>query len=267
MFGELLRQHRQARRLSQMQLAMEAEVSTRHLSFIETGRAKPSREMVLILGSVLDVPLRERNVMLEAAGFAAVYRESPLEGPSMAEMRRAVELILKRHEPYGAVALDRHWNIVLANEGYVRVHHMMFGPDALKPYVPAPPHMNVIRDFFRPDGMRRHVANWTEVAKAMVPRIVREASSSNDETIRALAKEVLAQPGVPSMRSVGAGPVPILIPLEIRMGDVTLRLFTTIATIGTAQDVTLSELRIESFHPADEETERNVRAMFGPQPA
>jgi transcriptional regulator with XRE-family HTH domain len=257
-FGGLLRRHRRARELSQEALALAADVSPRHLSCLETGRAQPSREMALGLAGILDLPLREQNSLLLAAGFAPIYRETPLDGPPLAETRQALELILRRQEPFGAVVLDRHWNVLYANRAYSDVHRLLLGSEDLPPYVFLPPgRVNAVRTFFRPDGMRRHVSNWAEVARALLPRLMREALSGDPVTC-ALAKEVLAYPGLPRLRE--AQPA-FLIPLELRVGEKTLRLLSTLTTFGTAHDITLAELRIESFHPADAATDALVRAL------
>jgi transcriptional regulator with XRE-family HTH domain len=257
-FGALLREHRRGRGLSQESLSQKAAISTRHLSFMETGRAQPSREMTLTLASALSLPLREHNALLLAAGYAPAYRETPLGNPTMAEARRALELVLRRHEPFAAVAYDRHWDVVLANRPYSAVLRALVGDDAPEPYVVQPEgRLNAMRLLFHPDGIRRHLANWTEVARAFLPRLI-QAQASTDLAMCALAREILSYPGVPRVSEPGPPPA-LLVPLVLRLGDVTLRLFTTLSTLGTAQDVTLAELCVESFHPADDATDRHVR--------
>jgi transcriptional regulator with XRE-family HTH domain len=267
-FGRLLREWRQARRRSQLDLALDAEVSARHLSFIETGRAKPSREMVLLLASVLDVPLRERNALLQAAGFAPLYRETALFEPAMAEMTQALRLILKQHEPFAAMALDRHWNLVMANAGYLGTLGMLLGPQAvagLAPYEILPaPRVNVLRLSFDPAGLRPHIANWDAVARDVLDRVRREASAEADEETQELLLDLTRASGLPA----GGTALPtagnaMVIPVEIRAGDTLLRFFTTITTLGAPQDVTLAELRIEALHAADAATEAAVRALAG----
>lgn len=259
-FGSLLRQVRTESSLSQLALSSMADVSPRHLSFLETGRASPSREMVMRLGEVMSLPLRTQNVLLEAAGFVAAYRETSLAAPEMAEVRRAIELLLRQSEPFAAVAFDRSWNIVLANDGYVRALQLLVGHTTLVPYALVEGRkVNALRELFDPNGLRPHIANWEEVASAIVPRLVREAQGS-DEVLRLLARELLAYPGVPSVREVVPRP-PLVIPVVFRVGDATLRFFTTITTLGTPQDITLEGLRIESFHPSDPETAALVHAL------
>jgi hypothetical protein len=244
--------------MSQESLAEKGAISTRHLSFMETGRAQPSRETALALASALALPLREHNALLLSAGYAPAYHETPLGDASMTEARRALELLLRQHEPYAAVAYDRHWNIVLVNRPYAAFVRTMLGKDTIEPYVLLPEgRFNKMRLLFHPDGFRRHLANWTEVAQALLPRLLR-AQASSDAVLCALAREVLSYPGVPRLTDLGTPPK-LLVPLVLRFGDVTLRLFTTLSTLGTAQDVTLAEMCVESFHPADDATAQRVR--------
>ena len=274
-FGGLLRHWRTLRRMSQLDLGLQAEVSSRHLSFIETGRARPSREMVLILSSVLDVPLRERNTLLQAAGFAPVYRETRLEDPQMAEMRRALELILQQHGPLGgAVAFDRSWDIVMANAAYVRITSALLGTRSeMKPLtlIP-PPRPNMLRMTFDPAGLRPHILNWETVAADLLSRVRREAVWSQDAGIWDLLREVLSYPGVPARwrEPDFEAHTAMILPVEIGIAGECLRVFSTITTLGTPQDITLQELRIESFHAADERSERLARQILngeGTEPA
>ncbi len=269
-FGRLLREWRQARRRSQLDLALDAEVSARHLSFLETGRAQPSREMVLLLASVLEVPLRERNALLQAAGFAALYRETALFEPAMAEMAAALRLLLKQHEPFAAMALDRHWNLVMANQGYLDVLRLLVGDVLVAGVVPydvlPTPRINTLRLLFDPHALRPHVVNWEEVAREILGRVRREAAFEGDPATDALLAE-LTQLSDLRPAPIGAtlphAPNAMVIPVEIRLGPSTLRFFTTITTLGAPQDVTLAELRVEAFHPADAATEAAVRGLAG----
>ena len=266
-FGSLLREWRRRRRRSQLALSLEAEVSARHLSFLETGRTGPSREMVLHLSSALDVPLRERNRLLQAAGYAPAYRETGLSDPAMAHMVGALRLILKQHEPFAARAMDRHWNLVMVNEAYVRALALVFGaPCPLAAYDVLPePRINVLRVLFDPDGLRPHVVNWDEVARDVLARVAREAALDGDGETRALLSDLVRASGMPATEAlVPPDPPTLVIPLEIRMGGQLMRFFTTIATLGAPQDITLAELRIEAFHPADAATEARVRALATP---
>lgn len=260
--GPLLRRWRTSRGLSQLDLALAAGVSTRHLSFLETGRSRPSREMLLALSTVLDVPLRERNALLQAAGFAAVYRETSLDDPQMAGMLQALRLILRQHEPLAAVAMDRNWDVVMANEAYTRFLGMLMPAAPLPaPFAVAPrPRLNALKMLFDPRAVRPHVLNWPRLARDLLMRVHREAMAGAS---RALLDELLSCPEVPAdwREPDLAAPPSLVLPVELRLGEWTARFFTTLTTLGAPQDVTLQELRIESFHAADAATEQLVRAM------
>jgi transcriptional regulator with XRE-family HTH domain len=265
-FGELLRQWRMTRRMSQLELGMEAGVSARHISFIETGRAKPSREMVIILANVLDIPLRERNLLLHAAGYAPFYSETGLDDLQMAQVRRALELILKQQEPFGAVVFDRHWDIVMVNAAYVRFTNLLLGSShqAATPLtVIPPPRPNLLHMLFDPAGWRPFITNWDMIARSLISRVHREVVLERDPTARELLSAILAYPGVPKRWSEPDFELPqdVIIPIEMRFEGQTLRLFSTITTLGSPHDITLQELRIESFHPADESTADLARAI------
>ncbi len=251
--GSLLKQWRGARRLSQLALASEADVSIRHLSFVETGRSNPSRQMVLKLAEVLDVPLRERNTLLLSAGFAPEYRESGLEEPELAAVRQALDTILLQQEPFPALVMDRSWDIRRTNAAARRFFALLQDGSTQEP--PGPP--NVLRRMFHPDGVRRHVTNWQEVAEALVRRVRREAVGGLiDERAQVILAEVLDYPGVPrSLRSLDATqPLLPIVPIRYAFGDRRFEYFSTVTTLGTPQDVTLQELRIECFFPANAET-------------
>jgi transcriptional regulator with XRE-family HTH domain len=269
-FGDLLRHWRTTRRVSQLELGLDAEVSSRHISFIETGRAKPSRQMVVILSNVLDVPLRERNAMLIAAGFAPIYRETDLNAPQMAQVRQALELILKQHEPFGAIVFDRHWDLVMTNEAYMRMATMLSGDLNLSfaPYAIAPkPRFNILKLIFDPLAWKPFIANWEIVARATLDRLHREAIHYNDPALHDLLQALLAYPEVPVRWRDPNFDIPqdVIIPVEIRFGEHLLRLFSTVTTLGTPQDITLQELSIESFHAADEQTAQLIKALAGGQ--
>ncbi len=264
-FGELLRGWRVARRMSQLDLGLESEVSARHISFIETGRAKPSREMVLLLASVLNVPIRERNILLQAAGFAAVYHETDLDDPQMAQVRQALQLLLKQQDPYPAVAFDRRWDAVMGNATWINFQRLLFGdaaPDYLSLTVLPAPRPNMMRMLFDPNGWRPHILNWESVAKNLLARLHREALWNRDEASRLLLKELLAYPEVPARWREPDYEMPqaMLIPVEMRFGEHTLQLFSTVTTLGSPQDITLHELHIETFHPVDEKTDFIIHA-------
>ena len=256
--GPLLQYWRKTRSLSQLALAHEADVSPRHICFLETGRAKPSREMVMLLSSVLDVPLRERNAMLLAAGFAPMYAESRLGAPELRAVQTALLAILRQQEPFPAVVMNRHWDLVQVNEAARRFFGLLLGSRTEDR--PA----NVVRLMFDPAGLRPHVANWEIVAETLLQRVHREAVGGvPDATTDALLAEVLAYPGVPRhLRRVNlvAPSVPV-IPIRFRKGEHAFNYFSAVTTLGTPQDVTLQELRIEAFFPADSSTEDRARAM------
>jgi transcriptional regulator with XRE-family HTH domain len=260
-FGDVLRHWRVARRMSQLTLATEAEISARHLSFLETGRAQPSREMVLLLAGVLDVPLRDQNAMLAAAGYAPIYRETALGAPELIQVRRALGFMLAQQEPYPALVVDHHWNLLMQNEGAGRVFALFLDPEAIA-HVPGPP--NVVRMTFHPQGLRRYIVNWEALAGPLIQQIHREAVGGiADEGTRQLLEEVLSYPGVPARWRTPdqkAQSAPFL-PVVLCKGDLALRFFTTIATLGTPQDITLQELRVECFFPADEVTEDMARRL------
>ncbi|MCH8111716.1 MAG: helix-turn-helix transcriptional regulator [Proteobacteria bacterium] len=256
--GSILKQWRGLRGLSQIDLAHNANTSARHLSFVETGRTRPSREMVQRFAEALDMPLRERNALLTAAGFAAVYRERPLDDDAMAQARRALELILKSHEPFPALVMSRTWDLLVANQAAGRLMAWLGAGNA-----PAGTPPNVLRLLLHPDGLRPFIVDWETAAASLISRARREEGPAGDGTMANLLDEVLRYPGVPHKwraPDFDAEVLPLL-PLTFEKDGVRSSWFTTIATFGTPQDITLQELRIESFFPADEETEAAARAQ------
>lgn len=253
--GALLREWRQRRNLSQLDLASLAGVSSRHLSFVETGRARPSREMVLHLAEELDVPLRDRNGLLVAAGFAPVYRERRIDAPEMEPVREAIDALLRGHEPYPAIVCDRHWNLVSANAAsWVLVE----GVDA---ELLEPP-LNVLRISLHPRGLAPRIRNFAEVSAHLLTRLRRQVHLTGDEDAAELYEELASYPGVSTEipASEVEGPSAVVLPVRYAVRDRELALFSTIATFGTAIDITLAELMIESFFPADGETAATLRA-------
>jgi transcriptional regulator with XRE-family HTH domain len=245
--GELLRDWRQRRRLSQLDLALEAGVSARHLSFLETGRSRPSRDMVLRLAEELAVPLRDRNRLLLAAGFAPAYEERPLEAPEMEPVRRAVAQVLTGHEPFPAAVVDRWWNLVAANR------NVSLFLDGVAGHLLEPP-ANVLRVSLHPDGMAPRIANLAEWRGHLLDRLRREVAATADARLAELLAEIEAYPApaapAPPRPPHGA----IAVPLVLRHHGSELSFFSTVATFGTAVDVTVAELSIEAFYPADAET-------------
>ncbi|MGK6354620.1 helix-turn-helix domain-containing protein [Sphingomonas sp. DT-207] len=244
--GEQIREWRQRRRLSQMDLALEAEISTRHLSFIETGRARPSREMVLLLAEHLDVPLRERNAMLLGAGHAPVYAERPLDDPELAAARRAIELVLKGHEPFPALAIDRHWNMVSANAAVAPLlegvaPHLLEGP------------VNVLRLSLHPEGLAPRIRNLGEWRAHLLERLRRQAWLTSDPELAALLDELWSYPSAEGSGDAGTFDS-VAVPLRLDTPLGALSFLSTTTIFGTPRDVTLDELAIEAFFPADEQT-------------
>ncbi|MER6945150.1 helix-turn-helix transcriptional regulator [Nonomuraea sp. NPDC000554] len=256
-FGDLLRTWRQRRRVSQLDLAIEADVSARHISFLETGRARPSREMVMKLSEELGVPLRHRNRLLMAAGFAPVFPERAVRAPEMQVVREALDKILAGHEPYPALVVDAVWNLVAANSAAA-----MFMDGVPAELLEEP--INVMRLSLHPDAMGGRLVNLPEVRAHLLYQLRRQAEASGDGQLAELHDELAAYtyPGVDLNVAHVPGPADILVPLRVRHGDRILSMFTTIATFGTPVDVTVSELAIETFWPNDEET----AAAFQPSP-
>ena len=247
--GTLLKDWRRRRRLSPLDLALEAGVSARHLSFLETGRSKPSREMVLHLSDQLDVPLRDRNRLLLAAGYAPAFEERPIDAPEMAPVREALDRVLTGHEPYPAVVVDRWWNLAAANRAIAAFtagvpEHLMQPP------------VNVLRVSLHPDGMASRIRNYGEWRAHLLDRLRRQVALTADEQLAALYEELSGYPGETGEVHAGGE---IAVPLRFDAGGRELAFFSTVATFGTAIDITLAELAIEAFFPADEATAAYLR--------
>ena len=255
--GELLRTWRRRRSLSQLELALSADVSARHVSFLETGRSRPSREMVLHLAEQLEVPLRERNGLLLAAGYAPQYAERPLETAEMEPVRQALDRFLRAHEPYPAVVVDRHYRLVAANDA-VGVLTAGVAPELLEP--PA----NTLRLTLHPDGMAPRIVNLEEWSAHLLHQLRRQASITGDPELERLHEELAGYPGV-SVQSPheDASDAEILLPLRIRDGGRQLEFFSTISTFGTPIDITLAELAIEAFYPANARTAARLLSDIG----
>jgi transcriptional regulator with XRE-family HTH domain len=249
-FAGRLRWWRAQRGLSQLALAAEASISQRHLSFLELGRAQPSRDMVLRLAEALGVPLRQHNALLVSAGFAPVWRETDLAAPEMAQVRSAVDFMLAQQEPYPAVAVDRHWNLLKANGGAVQLVEFLVGP--LPPGTP----VNLADALVAPDVLRPFLANWAEVVRYFIRSVAADAAADGSEATAALLDRLNGHAGVreamaqaPSEEAVAP-----VVPMLFRKAGAQLNLFTAIATLGTPRDVTAQELRVESFFPMDPPT-------------
>ncbi|MBU8896383.1 transcriptional regulator [Corallococcus sp. H22C18031201] len=253
--GELLRKWRQQRGISQMELALRAEVSTRHISFMETGRSIPSREMILHLAEELEIPLRDRNGLLVAAGYAPSYVERRLDDPALRAAREAVDMVLSGHEPYPALAVDRHWTLVSAN-GAIAPLLVGVDPELLQPPV------NVLRLSLHPRGLAPRIANLAQWRGHLLARLHRQVEMSTDSSLASLLEELKALPAPSGGPSAHESPdVGVVVPLRLDTEAGQLSLFSTITVFGTANDITLSELAIESFFPADAATAETLRRL------
>lgn len=255
--GERLREWRQRRRMSQLDLAAEAELSTRHLSFVETGRAKPSREMVLRLSEALELPLRNRNELLIAAGHAPSYPERPLDDSALAGARQVVQRILDCHMPFPALAVNRHWHLVAKNSA---VAPIMAGasPNLLEPPV------NVLRLSLHPEGLAPQILNLAEWKHHILERLRHQVAQSGDPVLEELVEELRAYPAPATKTPVSAGrEVPIAVPMMLDSPVGTLSFLSTTTVFGTPVEVTLSELAIETFFPADGETAERLAELAG----
>lgn len=263
--GALLRQWRQRRHLSQLDLACDADISQRHLSFIESGRSQPSRDMLVRLFNSLDVPLRDRNQVLLAAGFAPLYAERRLDSPELGAAQRVVDMVLKGHEPFPALAVDRHWNMVSANQA------MSILVGGVYPSLLEGP-INALRVSLHPKGLAPHIVNYLEWRTHILHRLKQQIGQSADPELIALAHELAQYPAPPqasmtpsSHHDAFAG---IAIPLQMRVpgphGEQVLSFLSTITVFGTPHDISLSELAIESFFPADEFTAQMLRQAAAP---
>lgn len=251
-FPQLLRAWRQRRRWSQLDLALAANVSQRHVSFLESGRAQPSRSMILQLSETLSVPLRDRNHWLHAAGFAPVFQQRALDDPQMGPVLAAVRMMLANHAPFPAVAVDRAWNVVLANTPFDRLSALLGARLAGE-------RLNLMRLFFHPDGLRPVVTNWAAIAPLLWHRAQREAAAQGGHEMKQVLAELAPYQDDHTLSAGLDAPLVPVLPLEMELNGVRLSLFSVIATFGTPQDVTADELRIESFFPADEATEQLFR--------
>ena len=261
--GHLLRDWRMRRRLTQLDFAGRANISTRHLSFLETGRSQPSRDMVLHLSELLEVPLRERNTLLLAAGFAPVYAERSLDDPGLALARRAVDMVLQGHEPYPAIAVNRHWELVAAN----RAASLL--TNAVSPTLASAP-VNVFRLLLHPEGLAPRIVNFFATRAHALGRLLRQIEISNDAVLAELHRELSAYPvperdasGVHRNETLQASHelTSVVVPIQLAIPGGTLSFFSTVTMFGTPVDITLSELAIEAMYPADAITEQTLRGL------
>jgi len=257
-FPSLLREWRQKRRLSQLDLALSSGVSQRHVSFLESGRANPSRNMILQLSETLDVPLRERNAWLTAAGFAPLFHARPLDDPQMGQVMSAVRMMLAAHEPFPAIALDRAWNVRMSNGSFDRLSDML-GEDIWERVGGGP--RNLMRLFFHPAGIRPLVTNWAAVGPLIWRRAQREAKVLGGQEMKAVLADLAPYQDADILWSAADTALAPVIPFNLRVGDQAISMFAIIATLGTAQDVTAEELLIETLFPADPQSEALFRGM------
>jgi transcriptional regulator with XRE-family HTH domain len=264
-FGLLLKQWRSQRGFSQLDLAVTSQVSQRHISFLESGRAKPSREMVLQLAEVLEIPLRQQNLMLTAAGFAPIHAETDLSAPEMAAIRKALDFMLRQQEPYPAIVVDRYWNLLLTNPAANRLLNAFITSEELQAHFYHDGRVNLMRAMFHPQGFRPFVVNWDDFSVHLLQRLHREASAEGEsEQSKALLDELMGYPGIaevwqPSARTTQNT---MLLTVHLKRGDLELEFFSTIATLGTPYDITLQELRIECLFPANDSTEHNWKQLL-----
>lgn len=248
--GEQLRSWRRMRRLSQLDLALDADISARHLSFVETGRSRPSRDMIMRLAERLAIPLRHRNALLLGAGFAPAYRERPLDDPALVQARQAVERILQAHEPFPALAVDRHWTMLAHNEAAGR---LLVG---IAPALLVPP-VNVLRLSLHPQGFGAMIVNIAEWKAHLLERLRGQVAASADPVLEALARELETYPA-PTGES-GGGHADVFVPLVLRTASGDLSFFSTTTMFGTPVDITLAEIAVEAFFPADAATAETLR--------
>lgn len=246
--GQMLREWRARRGLTQLDLSTTSGLSVRHLSFIETGRAKPTKASLLAIAETLDIPLRERNRLLETAGLAAAYAQTPLEAAEMAHLREVLQFLLNSHEPFSAIVLDRYANCLMSNRPAALLIRALADPTLI-----TGGKLNHLRVVFHPKGVRRFIVNWDEVSRHMMERVERELTRFADDV---QAADLLAElrsyvPGPPPVARHDLCPADLLLPVHIRKGDIDLQIYTAIMTLGMPRDVLLQELRIETFFPAD----------------
>ncbi|ESA38356.1 transcriptional regulator [Leptolyngbya sp. Heron Island J] len=263
-FTTLLKSWRKQRGFSQLALALASDVSQRHLSFLESGRSQPSREMILRLGTVLEIPFRDQNTLLTAAGFAPVFVESDLSAPELAPIRQALDFMLHQQEPYPAIVMDRYWNQLESNQAAQRLWAYLIKPEQLMNCCSASGQVNLMKAMLHPDGLRPIVTNWKTVAAVSIRRVHREAVAAGENSLSELLfQEMLQLPDVKTLwqsNDYEAWQVPLLT-VKFEKAGTTLAFFSTLATLGTPYDITLQELRIECLFPADEITAEKMHGL------
>lgn len=261
--GELLRAWRQARKLSQLELSLQSGVSQRHISFLESGRSRPSQSMLGLLTDALDLPFRERNILFDAAGYAAVYAQQSLHEAGMQPVREALQMQLEHHDPYPALVVDRDWNMLMTNAALIRLFAQL--DNAADIWATTNPNgkQNLMRMTLHPQGLRHFCVNWNELAPQLLQRLRREVKLTNSTAMQALLDELKNDPELDDFWHqplVNISPQPVYA-MTLAIGDVTLSLFSMISTFGTPQDITTDELRVELFFPMDKASKRQLIAM------
>lgn len=255
-FGSLIKNWRKTRGLSQMELSFEADISSKHISFLETGRSQPSREMIIRLSNSLDVPLSERNVLFSAAGFAEAYSRMDINQPEMATVRNALQVMLDNHAPYPAVVFDWDWNILMANEPNQLMSQAIA---AQQPNFPETP--NILELLFDPDGYKPFIDNWEEVVSVILQRLHKEKIMYQDRHSN-LIERLMKYPDIPkSWQSFATESSQPMVNVTLKLGEIRLKLFSTLASFGTAIDITMQELIIEQYFPADEFTRQYFESL------
>ncbi len=260
-FQDLLRSWRKHRKLSQWDLSLNAGISQRHLSFLESGRSSPSREMVLRLADTLEVPLQEQNTLLDSAGFAPIFREGGLDDDSLAQAKQALEIMLKHHEPYPCLVVDKNWNMLMSNEANIRMFAMFVDPFSIWAEVGDTGTQNLVKLVLHPNGLRRYITNWDMFARYFLHGLQQELRFNpySVET-RALLEEVATYPDLPEDTSITPHNLPFL-SMQLKKDDLEINLFSMVSTFGNPHDITLQQLKIETFFPADEATEKTIRGI------
>jgi transcriptional regulator with XRE-family HTH domain len=260
-FKSVCRQWRQHRKLSQLDLALAADVSQRHVSWLETGRSQPSREMVIRLSQAMEIPLRERNVLLQSAGFSSVYRERGLADPDMAPVLEALNHVLKYHEPFPAVVIDRFWNVKKQNKAAQLLFSIGGDPEEMMAQAGSAGEYNLAVLSLHPAGLRQFIVNWEQIAPSFIRRLRSEARACGDAQLQEKFNQIIQLAGPVALNELPGEQLLPVLPLEIAIDGLELSLFSVITTFGTPQDITADELRIEAFYPANPTTESFFRAL------
>jgi len=265
-FAAMMIKWRKLKKLSQLDLSLESGVSQRHISFMESGRSKPSREMVLVLAEVLDIPLRDRNQLLVVAGFAPIFKERDLNSDEMNAVHHALEMSLAHHEPYPAIVADRNWDLVMANEAAHRLVGLIGDPEEVWQRVDPSGNKNVYRLTFHPLGMQAMIGNWNEMAQLLLLRLQREVTADpSNNFLCGLLEEMTEMSGIGVVRGITDVCIPLapIVPMEMTAAGITLKVFSMISSFGTALDVTAEELKVETFFPADDFTKLFFERLAG----